>query len=423
MNEILGKLYNKKDLSIDESKLLFSKIMSGETSDILISAILTALKIKGETYDEIIGAVSVLREKSLKIKDSEDSIDTCGTGGDMLGTLNISTTAAIVAASSGIKIAKHGNRSVSSKSGSADVLEKLGIKIEKNINEIEDQLKKINFCFMFAQSHHNAMKYVGKVRKELSTRTIFNLIGPLLNPAGSKRQLLGVYDKKWLKTHTEVLKYFGSEHVLVVNGFNGLDEISLSGNTYISELKSNKINEFIFNPQDIGYSLIKIDDIKGGGLNTNIGNKCLFMVGSHVAHDCKINNHVILANNATLAGHVFIDDNSIIGGLAAVHQFVRVGKYAMIGGMSGVEQDIIPYGLYIGVRSRLRGLNIIGLKRKGLNKTNILDLKIFFEKVFGGNLAINENIKLIKKDKNIMVEVKDIIDFIEVNSSRGICTP
>ena len=148
-------------------------------------------------------------------------------------------------------------------------MEKLGINIEKNINEIEDQLVKINFCFMFAQSHHNAMKYVGKVRKELSTRTIFNLIGPLLNPAGSKKQLLGVYDKKWIKTHTEVLKYFGSEHVLVVNGFNGLDEISLSGNTYISELKSNKIYEYIFNPQDIGYSLIKIDKIKGGDADYN----------------------------------------------------------------------------------------------------------------------------------------------------------
>ena len=231
------------------------------------------------------------------------------------------------------------------------------------------------------------------------------------------------------------------DNVTIDSNTKLISHVCISGNTTIG--KNNVFYPFSsigLSPQDLKYkgekSFLNIGDdnifrehvtvntgTEGGGLNTKIGNKCLFMVGSHIAHDCKINNNVILANNATLAGHVFIDDNSIIGGLAAIHQFVRIGKYAMIGGMSGVEQDIIPYGLYIGVRSRLRGLNIIGLKRKGLKKTNIVDLKIFFKKIFVSEITINENIKLIKKDKNIIQEVKDIIDFIEVNSSRGICTP
>ena len=187
----------------------------------------------------------------------------------MKSTLNISTTAALVAASTGVKIAKHGNRSVSSKSGSADVLELLGIKINNEIKDNEKMLKEKNFCFMFAQLFHTAMKNVGPVRKTLGTRTIFNLLGPLTNPANSKKQLLGVFDKKWLNIHTKVLKELGSEHVLIVHGLDGLDEISLSSNTYISELKDNIIKEYIFNPEEIGYSFININDIKGGDANYN----------------------------------------------------------------------------------------------------------------------------------------------------------
>ncbi|MBI28714.1 MAG: anthranilate phosphoribosyltransferase [Pelagibacteraceae bacterium] len=278
---ILDKVYNLKDLSEEESSVIFNKIMKGELSDVIISSFLTALKIKGETLDEIIGATKILREKSLKINSTLDTVDTCGTGGDMLGTLNISTASAIVAASIGIKITKHGNRSVSSKSGSADVLESLGIKIQKDISKNEKMLTDINFCFMFAPYFHNAMKYVAPVRKELKTRTIFNLLGPLLNPANTKKQLLGVFEKKWLRMHAEVLKNLGSEHILLVNGFDGLDEISLSGKTNMVELKGNKISEYVFNPEEIGYELIDNIEIKGGNADFNADAIIKMLMGKH----------------------------------------------------------------------------------------------------------------------------------------------
>tara|TARA_Y100000590_G_scaffold115130_2_gene131238 strand:+ start:10280 stop:11284 length:1005 start_codon:yes stop_codon:yes gene_type:complete len=267
--DIINKLYKLEDLTINESKFIFNEILSGNISDIYISSFLTALKIKGESFNEILGATEIMREKSKKILSPIKTVDTCGTGGDMKGTLNISTASALVAACAGANIAKHGNRSVSSNSGSADVLEKLNINIDLKISKAEQCLKENKFCFMFAPNFHNAMKFVGPVRKELSTRTIFNLLGPLLNPANAKRQILGVYDKKWNSIHSEVLKHLGSEHVLVVSGFDGLDEISLSSSTYISELKDNKIIDYVFNPKDIGYSLIKIDEIMGGDADYN----------------------------------------------------------------------------------------------------------------------------------------------------------
>ena len=267
--KIFNQVYNFIDLTEEESIFIFNEIMEGKLSEIEISSFLTGLKMKGESLNEIVGAVKILRKKSKKINSPENTIDTCGTGGDNFGTLNISTAAALVAASLDIKIAKHGNRSVSSKSGSADVLEKLGIKINLDEKKLEKTLFEKNFCFMFAQDFHTAMKFVSKVRKNLGTRTIFNLLGPLLNPANTKKQLIGVYDKKWVNIHINVLKKLESEHVLVVHGQDGLDEISLSNKSYISELKNNKINEYIFNPEDIGYELIDINEIKGGDSEYN----------------------------------------------------------------------------------------------------------------------------------------------------------
>ena len=261
---ILNKIYNKQNLNLEESNFIFNEIMSGKLNDIKITSILVGLKIKGETKDEIIGAAQVMREKSLKINSPINTIDTCGTGGDMKDTLNISTSAAIVAASAGVKIAKHGNRSVSSKSGSADMLEKIGYKISNDVKKLENSLNKKNFCFLFAQNHHSAMKNVINVRKNLGTRTIFNLLGPLTNPANAKKQLLGVYSKNLVSIHCNCLKDLGSERAFVVHGFDGIDEISLSDKTYINELKNNKILEYIFDPKDYGYELINIEDIKGG---------------------------------------------------------------------------------------------------------------------------------------------------------------
>ena len=261
---IINKILEKENLNIQESMYIFNKIMSGELDEIKISSILVGLKLKGETKEEIIGAAKVMREKSLKITSPKNTIDTCGTGGDMKDTLNISTSAAIVAASAGITIAKHGNRSVSSKSGSADMLEKLGYKISDNVEELENSLFNKNFCFLFAQNHHSAMKNVINVRKKLATRTIFNLLGPLTNPAKANKQLLGVYSKNLVSIHCNCLKELGSEQAIVVHGLDGLDEISLSDNTYINELRDNKILEYTFDPRDYGYDLIKLEDIKGG---------------------------------------------------------------------------------------------------------------------------------------------------------------
>jgi len=277
INLIINKILNCKDLTTKESTYIFNKIMNGELDDIKITAILIGLKIKGEKIDEIIGAARVMREKSIKIDSPENTIDTCGTGGDMKDTLNISTSAAIVAASAGVKIAKHGNRSVSSKSGSADMLEKIGYEITSDINQLEKSLKYNNFCFLFAQNHHTAMKNVINVRKNLGTRTIFNLLGPLTNPANSKIQLLGVYSKSLVSLHCNCLKKLGSKKAIVVHGLDGLDEISLSSKTLINELKDNKINEYIFDPNEHGYDLINIDEIKGGDpvYNANCFNKMI----------------------------------------------------------------------------------------------------------------------------------------------------
>ncbi|MDC6448517.1 anthranilate phosphoribosyltransferase, partial [Alphaproteobacteria bacterium] len=264
IKDIKNKLFYQNNLSINESMLLFEDIMNGRLSDIDISAILISLKTKGETKEEILGASKIMRSKSLTISSSENTVDTCGTGGDMSNTLNISTAAALVAASCGVRIAKHGNKSVSSKSGSADMLENIGYKFSDDPKKLEEQLQKNNFCFMFAQFHHLAMKNVINVRKTLETRTIFNLIGPLTNPANTKNQLLGVYDKKWLNIHCEVLNELGSNKVMVVHGFDGLDEITLCQNTHICELKDKKIYNYNFDPRDIGYDYISLDEIKGG---------------------------------------------------------------------------------------------------------------------------------------------------------------
>ena len=263
-NLIINKILDKDNLSVEESMFVFNKIMSGELDDIKITSILIGLKLKGETKEEIIGAAEIMRQKSLKINSPENTVDTCGTGGDMKDTLNISTSAAIVAASAGVTIAKHGNRSVSSKSGSADMLEKIGYKISNDIEELERSLLNKNFCFLFAQNHHSAMKNVINVRKNLGTRTIFNLLGPLTNPAKAQKQVLGVYSKDLVSMHCNCLKELGSEKAIVVHGVDGLDEISLSDKTYINELNNNKILEYTFDPRDYGYDLIKMEDIKGG---------------------------------------------------------------------------------------------------------------------------------------------------------------
>ena len=245
MTEIVENLKKGQNLTFEESKSLFSNLMEGKFDETTIIEILEALIKKGETKDELAGGIYVLRDKASKVNADPDTIDTCGTGGDGQNSLNISTAAAIVLSSMGIKVAKHGNKAVSSNCGSADVLEALRININLKPNEVEDSIKKFNFAFMFAPNYHSAMKHVGPARKKIGKKTIFNLIGPLSSPALVKRQVIGVFDKKWMKPFAEALKENNVVHAYIVHSDDGMDEISPFAKTNIVELKDGKINEFI----------------------------------------------------------------------------------------------------------------------------------------------------------------------------------
>ena len=263
MEEILKKLKNKQNLSFEESKSTFESMMSGKVKEEEIHDFLTSSSAKGETSDEIAGGVYVLRNKAAQVKVPDDTVDTCGTGGDGKNTLNISTAAALLLSSFGVKVAKHGNKSVSSKCGSADVLEKLNININLGPKEVETSINNTNFGFMFAPGYHSAMKYVGPVRKKIGKRTIFNLIGPLSSPAKVKRQVVGVFDKNLLKIFGEALKNLNLKKALIVHSQDGLDEISPYANTDIVELTNGKITEFVLNPKDLGVKAGNFENIIG----------------------------------------------------------------------------------------------------------------------------------------------------------------
>ena len=255
----------KKDLTESMMVEAMTQVMEGAVSDIQLAAFLTALQVKKETVPEIVGAAKVMREKAEKVKVNKSNIiDTCGTGGDGSETFNISTAVAFVVAGAGLTVAKHGNRAVSSRSGSADVLKCLGINIDASLPTVERCIEEVGIGFLFAPLMHKAMKHAAVVRKELGVRTIFNLLGPLTNPAGARVQLLGVFDSKWVSPLAEVLRDLGSHRALVVHGIDGLDEITLTGETQVAELKSGDITTFSINPKDFNYSLCSTEDLKGG---------------------------------------------------------------------------------------------------------------------------------------------------------------
>ncbi len=263
MDQIIKKLKNNENLTFEESKSAFENIMSGKVIDEQIHDFLTFSSNKGETSDEIAGGVYVLRNKATNVNVSDDTIDTCGTGGDGKNTLNISTAASLLLSSFGVKVAKHGNKSVSSKCGSADVLEKLNININLGAKEVETSIKNNNFGFMFAPGYHAAMKYVGPVRKKIGKRTIFNLIGPLSSPAKVKRQVVGVFDKKLLKIFAEALKNLDLKKALIVHSQDGLDEISPYAKTDIVELTNGKITESVLSPHDFDIKASNFENIIG----------------------------------------------------------------------------------------------------------------------------------------------------------------
>ena len=262
MDKILDKLKNNQDLTFEESKYAFQILMEGKANDDQIYNFLTLLSKKGEIADEIAGGVYVLREKSKRVN-ADDAIDTCGTGGDGKNTLNISTASALLLASMGIKVAKHGNKAVSSKCGSGDVLEELGININFEPNKIEESINKHNFGFMFAPNYHGAMKYVGPVRKKIGKRTIFNMIGPLSSPALVKRQVVGVFDKKLLSIFANALKNLDVEFAWIVNSEDGLDEISPYAKTSVYQIKNNEIKEFSIDPNNLDIKATNFESLIG----------------------------------------------------------------------------------------------------------------------------------------------------------------
>ncbi|PKM49445.1 MAG: anthranilate phosphoribosyltransferase [Firmicutes bacterium HGW-Firmicutes-7] len=308
-------------LTEEEMIECMSKIMSGEVTDTQIASFLTALKSKGEAISEIVGGAKVLREKADVVElQNYYTVDTCGTGGDKLGTFNISTAVAIIIAAADIPVVKHGNRSVSSKCGSADVLEALGIKIDLLPTQVEKCVREINIGFFFAPTFHKAMRFVGKTRKELGFRTIFNILGPLANPANAKAQVLGVFDEALTEPMAEVLKNLGVERALVVHGYDGLDEISTTSETKITELKEGVIKTYTVMPEDFGFERAKIEDIKGGSAKENA------QIIKDLFNGQRGFKREILVLNAAAALYVGKRVDNIKDGITFVQELIDSGK-------------------------------------------------------------------------------------------------
>ncbi len=272
IQEAIKSVIAKQDLSEDEMHTVMTDIMTGKTDDAQIGGFLVGLSMKGETVAEITAAAKVMRSLATRVQIHRPKhlVDTCGTGGDGLGLFNISTACAFVVAAAGGQVAKHGNRSISSKSGSADVLEAAGVNLDMSPENISKSVEKIGVGFMFAPAHHSAMKYAIGARKALAVRTIFNVLGPLTNPANAPNQVMGVYDKDLVEPIANVLKSLGSKHVMVVHSKDGLDEISIADDTFVAELKDGKVTTYIINPADFGLPLGDLNDIKADNAESSL---------------------------------------------------------------------------------------------------------------------------------------------------------
>src|ERR1700753_3277860 len=269
LKSIIGKVATGATLSSDEAAAAFDAMMSGEATPSQMGGLLMALRVRGETVDEITGAVSAVRAKMLRVKAPANAVDIVGTGGDGSGSVNVSTCASFIVAGAGIPVAKHGNRALSSRSGAADVLAALGVKIDLKPDDVGRCVKEAGIGFMFAPAHHPAMKNVGPTRVELATRTIFNLLGPLSNPAGVKRQMIGAFSGQWVQPLAQVLKNLGAEAVWVVHGSDGLDEITLTGPTFVAALEGGNIRTFEVTPEQAGLPRAGSDALKGGDAKAN----------------------------------------------------------------------------------------------------------------------------------------------------------
>jgi anthranilate phosphoribosyltransferase len=269
LKALIAKVATGAALTREEAASAFDRMMSGEATPSQMGGLLMALRVRGETVEEITGAVSTMRAKMLPVDAPKNAVDVVGTGGDASGSYNISTCAAFIVAGAGVPVAKHGNRALSSRSGAADVLGALGVRVDLAPEAISGCINEAGIGFMFAPLHHPAMKNVGPTRVELGTRTIFNLLGPLSNPAGVKKQMVGVFSKHWVEPIAQVLKNLGTERAYVVHGSDGLDEITTSGPTSVAALEGGKVRTFEINPEEVGLSKIKPDALRGGDAEEN----------------------------------------------------------------------------------------------------------------------------------------------------------
>lgn len=295
ITDTLKKLRAGQTLDTPEMQGAIEDILNEGTTPSQIGAFLMGLSQRGETVDEIVGAAQFLRDRAETISSPTSAIDCCGTGGDNSHSLNISTAVAFVLAGCGVPVAKHGNRASSSKSGAADVLESLGINLNLTPAKCEEALRSIGFCFLMAPHHHKTLRPLAALRKELGFRTIFNLLGPLVNPANTSTQLIGVFDRSWVRPFAEVAQKLGLNSALIVHGSDGLDEITLTGPTYCAELKNNAITEYTLTPEDFGLSVIRTEDITGGEAAQNAAALMDLLNGKESAY-----RSIVLANAAAV---------------------------------------------------------------------------------------------------------------------------
>ena len=321
MQSAIKAVTEKQNLSREEMTQVMQLIMTGQATDSQIGGFLIGLRMKGETVDEVTAAASVMRELSSKVNISaEHLVDTCGTGGDASGSFNISTASAMVAAAAGATVAKHGNRSVSSKSGSADVLESAGVNLEISPDQVADCINKIGVGFMFAVKHHGAMKHAIGPRKEMGVRTIFNVLGPLTNPASAPNQVIGVFSKDWLEPLAQVLKQLGSEHVMVVHAEDGMDEISIGSITHVAELKQGEISCYQIQPEDFALPKADLSEIRASDSAASLA--IINAVFDNVEGAAKN----IVCLNAGAAIYVSGIANSLTAGIEKAQQVIASGE-------------------------------------------------------------------------------------------------
>jgi anthranilate phosphoribosyltransferase len=321
IREAIENVVNRNHLSEAQTINVMNQIMTGEATPLQVASFLTALRMKGETVEEITGAARVMREKAHRVNVGSDTVlDTCGTGGDQKGTFNISTTTALVVAGAGVNVAKHGNRSVSSQSGSADVLAALGVKVDASKERVEACIEKIGIGFLFAPLLHEAMKYAVQPRRDIGIRTIFNLLGPLTNPAMAKFQLIGLYSGELVVVIAQVLKNLGSSRAMVVHGLEGLDEISLCGPTKVAELRNGEVKEYIIEPEMVGLKRCRLDDLHGGSANESA-----MIVRSVLRGDTGPARDVVLLNSGA-ALYVSGKAASIADGMRLAAQSIDSGR-------------------------------------------------------------------------------------------------